>query len=99
MIKDLINLFKRYNSVKTYNLGHLQKKGLIILDDIGCCPNCGSKNIILRFYIPTDGSKPNIDPEEVCKDCRYGDKKGGFANTNFINIRNNKIDKLINGSK
>jgi hypothetical protein len=56
MIKKLLSLFPNQNN-KTYDLGKLQKSGFIgTLDDLSSCPNCKSKNIDWKFFIPFDES-------------------------------------------
>lgn len=101
MIKKLLfpitsSLFPN-QSDKTYDLGKLQKNGFIKpLEDLSGCPNCGSKNIKCKFFIPTDGSKPTIPPENICSDCGYKDKKGEFEKTNKSILREKKINKILN---
>ena len=93
-IKDWISSFRESN--KTYDLGKLQRAGFISeLPDISACPNCKSKNIKWKFPIPTDGSKPNLDGESICKDCGYGDKKGEFELTNLALNRGEKINGIL----
>lgn len=94
-IKDWISSFRE--SGKTYDLGKLQKAGLLpTLPDMSACPNCKSKNIKWKFLIPTDGSKPTLDGESICKDCGYSDKKGEFEKTNMASKRQEKINKILN---
>ena len=95
MIKKLLSLFPNQND-KTYDLGKLQKSGFISsLPDMSGCPNCKSKNIEWRFFIPTDGSKPTQDSLSVCKDCGYKDKRGEFERTNKALYRENKINQIL----
>jgi len=95
MIKKLLSLFPNQNN-KTYDLEKLQKSGFIgTLDDLSSCPNCKSKNIEWRFFIPTDGSKPTQDSISVCKDCEYKDKRGEFERTNKALYRENKINQIL----
>lgn len=94
-IKDWISSFRE--SGKTYDLGKLQKAGLLAqIPDLSACPNCKSKNIKWKFLIPTDGSKPTLDGESICKDCGYSDKKGEFELTNMASNRQEKINKILN---
>ena len=94
-IKNWISSFRDSN--KTYDLGKLQKAGLISpIPDLSACPNCKSKNIKWKFLIPTDGSKPTLDGESICKDCGYSDKKGEFELTNLATNRQEKINKILN---
>jgi predicted Zn-ribbon and HTH transcriptional regulator len=94
-IKDWISSFRDSN--KTIDLGKLQKAGYIpTLPDMSACPNCKSKNIKWSFLIPTDGSKPTLDGESICKDCGYSDKKGEFELTNKSIYRQEKINKILN---
>jgi superfamily II helicase len=94
-IKDWISSFRE--SGKTYDLGKLQKAGLIApIPDMSACPNCKSKNIKWKLLIPTDGSKPTLDGESICKDCGYSDKKGEFELTNMAFNRQEKINKILN---
>lgn len=93
-IKDWISSFRESN--KTYDLGKLQKAGLLqTLPDMSACPNCKSKNIKWTFYIPTNGSKPTLDAESICKDCGYKDKKGEFEKTNLASNRQEKINQIL----
>jgi len=95
MIKKLLSLFPNQSN-KTYDLGKLQKSGFIgTLDDWSACPNCKSKNIEWRFFIPIDGSKPTQDSLSVCKDCGYKDKRGEFEKTNKSLYRENKINQIL----
>jgi hypothetical protein len=95
MIKKLLSLFPNQND-KTYDLGKLQKSGFISsLPDMSGCPNCKSKNISWKFFIPTDGSKPTQDSLSVCKDCGYKDKRGEFERTNKALYRENKINQIL----
>ena len=94
-IKNWISSFRE--SGKTYDLGKLQKAGLLSpIPDLSACPNCKSKNIKWKFLIPTDGSKPTLDGESICKDCGYSDKKGEFEKTNMASKRQEKINKILN---
>jgi predicted Zn-ribbon and HTH transcriptional regulator len=95
MIKKLLKLFPKSKS-KTYDLGKLQKSGYIeTLEDLSGCPNCKSKNITWKFFIPTDGSKPTIPSQSVCNDCGYKDEKGQFEMTNKSILREKKINKIL----
>jgi len=95
MIKKLLSLFPNQSN-KTYDLGKLQKSGFIgTLDDWSACPNCKSKNIEWRFFIPVDGSKPTQDSLSVCKDCGYKDKRGEFERTNKSLLREKKINQIL----
>jgi predicted Zn-ribbon and HTH transcriptional regulator len=95
MIKKLLSLFPNQSN-KTYDLGKLQKSGFIgTLDDWSACPNCKSKNISWKFFIPVDGSKPTQDSISVCKDCGYKDKRGEFERTNKAIYRENKINQIL----
>jgi len=95
MIKKLLSLFPRQSN-KTYDLGKLQKSGYIeTLEDLSGCPNCKSKNIAWKFFIPADGSKPTQDSISVCKDCRYKDKRGEFERTNKALYREKKINQIL----
>jgi len=95
MIKKLLSLFPNQSN-KTYDLGKLQKSGFIgTLDDWSACPNCKSKNISWKFFIPTDGSKLTQDGISVCKDCGYKDKRGEFERTNKALYRENKINQIL----
>jgi len=95
MIKKLLSLFPN-QSDKTYDLGKLQKVGFIKpLHDLSACPNCKSKNISWKFFIPTDGSKSTQDSITVCQDCGYKDKRGGFEETNKSISRQQKIKQLL----
>lgn len=99
-IKDWISSFRE--SGKTYDLGKLQKAGLIVIlapkptpiPDMSACPNCKSKNIKWEFLIPTDGSKPTLDGESICGDCGYKDKS--FELTNLASKRQEKINQILN---
>lgn len=92
-IKDWISSFRE--SGKTYDLGKLQKAGLIApIPDMSACPNCKSKNIKWKFLIPTDGSKPTLDGESICGDCGYKDKS--FELTNLASNRQEKINQILN---
>jgi predicted Zn-ribbon and HTH transcriptional regulator len=96
MIKKLLSLFPNQNN-KTYDLGKLQKIGFIKpLEDFSCCPNCKSKNIAWKFFIPTDGSKPTTPSQSICNDCGYKDKKGEFEKTNKSILREKKINQILN---
>jgi len=95
MIKKLLKLFPKSKS-KTYDLGKLQKSGYIeTLEDLSGCPNCKSKNITWKFFIPTDGSKPTIPSQSLCNDCGYKDEKGQFEMTNKSILREKKINKIL----
>lgn len=95
MIKKLLSLFPNQNN-KTYDLGKLQKSGFIgTLDDLSVCPNCKSKDIIWKFFIPTDGSKTIQDSLSICRDCGYNDKRGGFEETNKAIYRQQKINQVL----
>ena len=95
MIKKLLSLFPNQNN-KTYDLGKLQKFGFIEpLEDLSGCPNCKSKNIIWKFFIPTDGSKPTIPSQSICNDCGYKDDKGEFEKTNKSLLREKKINQIL----
>ena len=95
MIKKLLSLFPNQNN-KTYDLGKLQKSGFIgTLDDWSSCPNCKSKNIAWKFFIPTDGSRPTQDSISICQDCGYKDKRGEFERTNKALYRENKINQVL----
>lgn len=95
MINKLLSLFPNQNN-KTYDLGKLQKVGFIkTLEDLSACPNCKSKNVAWKFYIPTDGSKPNQESDSICKDCGYKDKRGEFEKTNQAILRNKKINQIL----
>jgi rubredoxin len=95
MIKKLLSLFPNQNN-KTYDLGKLQKSGFISsLPDMSGCPNCKSKNISWKFFIPTDGSKPTIPSQSVCNDCGYKDNKGEFEKTNKSLLREKKINQIL----
>lgn len=95
MIKKLLKLFPKSKS-KTYDLGKLQKSGYIeTLEDLSGCPNCKSKNITWKFFIPTDGSKPTIPSQSFCNDCGYKDEKGQFEMTNKSILREKKINKIL----
>lgn len=95
MIKKLLSLFPRQSN-KTYDLGKLQKSGFIgTLEDLSGCPNCKSKNITWKFFIPTDGSKPTIPSQSICNDCGYKDNKGEFEKTNKSLLREKKINQIL----
>ena len=95
MIKKLLKLFPKSKS-KTYDLGKLQKSGYIeTLEDLSGCPNCKSKNITWKFFIPIGGSKPTIPSQSVCNDCGYKDEKGQFEMTNKSILRDKKISKIL----
>ena len=95
MIKKLLSLFPNQNN-KTYDLGKLQKFGFIEpLEDLSGCPNCKSKNIVWKFFIPTDGSKPTIPSQSICNDCGYKDDKGEFEKTNKSLLREKKINQIL----
>ncbi len=89
------NFFSKDTNV--FDLGKLQKYNLIKLEELHYCPKCRSKNIEWKFLIPTDGSKPTFDHTEICKDCDYKDKRGGFKITNMSLIRENKINQVLYG--
>lgn len=96
MINKLLSLFPNQSN-KTYDLGKLQKVGFIKpLEDLSGCPNCKSKNITWKFFIPTDGSKPTQDSISICKDCGYKDKRGEFEKTNKSLLREKKINQILN---
>jgi len=95
MIKKLLSLFPNQSN-KTYDLGKLQKSGYIsTLPDISACPNCKSKNIAWKFFIPVDGSRPTQDSISICQDCGYKDKRGEFEKTNQALYRQNKINQVL----
>lgn len=95
MINKLLSLFPNQSN-KTYDLGKLQKVGFIKpLEDLSGCPNCKSKNISWKFFIPVDGSKPTQDSISVCKDCGYKDKRGEFEKTNKSLLREKKINQIL----
>ena len=97
MINKLLSLFPNQSN-KTYDLGKLQKSGFISsLPDMSACPNCKGKNINWKFFIPTDGSKQTQDSISTCSDCGYTDKRGGFEETNKAILRQEKINKILNG--
>lgn len=98
MIKKLLSLFPNQSN-KTYDLGKLQKSGFIeTLEDLSACPNCKSKNISWKFFIPVDGSKPTQDSISICQDCGYKDKRGEFERTNKALYRENKINQVLDES-
>jgi len=83
---------------KTYDLGKLVNHGLIKqLPDTSNCPQCSSKNIAWKFFIPVNGSKPIKDSLSICQDCGYWDKKGEFEKTNKSILREKKINRLLDG--
>jgi len=95
MIKKLLSLFPNQSN-KTYDLGKLQKSGFIgTLDDLSGCPNCKSKNIKWKFFIPIDGSKPTEPEQSICNDCGYKDKRGEFEKTNKALLREKKINQIL----
>ena len=95
MINKLLSLFPRQSN-KTYDLGKLQKSGFISeIPDMSACPNCKSKNITWKLFIPTDGSKPTEPDKSICQDCGYKDKRGGFEETNKSIFRQNKINQVL----
>ena len=95
MINKLLNLFPRQSN-KTYELGKLQDSGFISeIPDMSACPNCKSKNINWKFFIPIDGSKPTQDSISTCSDCGYKDKRGEFEKTNKALHRENKINQIL----
>lgn len=95
MIKKLLSLFPNQSN-KTYDLGKLQKSGFIgTLEDLSGCPNCKSKNIKWKFFIPTDGSKPTIPSQSICNDCGYKDDRGEFEKTNKSLLREKKINQIL----
>ena len=76
MINKLLSLFPRQNN-KTYDLGKLQNSGFIkSIEDLSGCPNCKSKNITWKFFIPIGGSKSTIPSQNICNDCGYKDEEG-----------------------
>ena len=95
MIKKLLSLFPRQSN-KTYDLGKLQDVGFISeIPDMSACPKCKSKKISWKFFIPTDGSKPNQESESICSECGYKDKRGEFEKTNMALYRENKINEIL----
>lgn len=95
MIKKLLSLFPRQDN-KVYDLGKLQTSGFIeSLPDLSGCPNCKSKNITWKFFIPTDGSIPTQSSQSCCNDCGYKDNKGEFEKTNKALLREKKINKIL----
>ena len=83
---------------RKFDLGNLQNSGFIKeLDDLSACPNCSSKNIAWKFFIPMNGSKPTGDSLTICQDCGYKDKKGEFEKTNKSILRDKKINQIIDG--
>jgi len=95
MIKKILNLFPKSKS-KTYDLGKLQKSGYIeTLQDLSGCPNCKSKNITWKFFIPMDGSVPKEPSYSICNDCGYKDEKGQFEMTNKSILREKKINQIL----
>ena len=95
MIKKLLSLFPRQNN-KTYDLGKLQNSGFIKpIEDLSGCPNCKSKNITWKFFIPIDGSKSTIPSQNICNDCGYKDEKGQFEMTNKSILREKKINQIL----
>ena len=96
MIKKILSLFSNQN--KTYDLEKLQKYGYIkTLEDLSACPNCRSKNITWKFFIPTDCSEPAKPSLSVCQKCGYEDVRGGFEKTNKAILREKKINQILNG--
>jgi predicted Zn-ribbon and HTH transcriptional regulator len=96
MINKLLSLFPNQSN-KTYDLGKLQNSGFIKpIEDLSGCPNCKSKNITWKFFIPIGGSKPTIPSQNICNDCGYTDKRGGFEETNKAILRQEKINQILN---
>jgi predicted Zn-ribbon and HTH transcriptional regulator len=96
LVTTIKNLFS--DNQRTFDLGKLQKVGFIKpLEDLSGCPNCKSKNISWKFFIPVDGSKPTQPSLSICKDCGYQDIRGEFEKTNKSLLREKKINQILNG--
>jgi len=69
--------------------------------DLSYCPTCSSENISAVFHIITDKSKSKSKskcyPTSICKNCGYSDEWMGFEKTNRSNLRDEKINKILNG--
>lgn len=59
------------------------------------CPRCNSTNIITRYiYSSVYGTIPE-KPKDFCKNCGFFSYIQ-FETLNFINLRDDKINKIIN---
>lgn len=64
----------------------------------GCCPECGSPKVTVRFFVPIkpiEGIKPPL-PISNCNDCKF-ESNENFKIINFRKNRSNNIDKIIYG--
>ena len=97
----ILSFFKRIfesSNCKTYDLGKLQTHGFVeTIDDLSACPNCNSKNIAWKFFIPVNGSEPTTPPQDICNHCGYKDIKGEFMKTNMSIYRDKKINQILDG--
>lgn len=61
------------------------------------CPKCGSKNVGKFFTIPVNMKNPvlHIGTKDKCYDCKYEEPKDGFELINKIEIRNKKIETIL----
>ena len=88
------SFYKKKHNERSYDLGKMQKYKLIEeIEDLSACPNCRSKDISWRFFIPTDGSYAKKDSFEICNKCGYKDEN--FRSTNITLNREYKINKIL----
>ena len=65
------------------------------------CPKCGSKRVGAVFYVPVGkiGKVRNspTPPKDRCLDCKYEELRGYFEIINLQEVRQQKIESILDG--
>lgn len=65
------------------------------------CPKCGSKRVAAVFYVPVGKIGKVLTsptpPKDRCQDCRYEELRGHFEIINLQEVRQQKIESILDG--
>ena len=64
--------------------------------DLSFCPKCGSQKVATVYSVPVGKVWiPPTPPKDRCLDCRYEELKGHFEITNLREVRQQKIESIL----
>ena len=61
------------------------------------CPKCNSKNVAAIFSVPVGKYGYLQAPRDRCLDCRYEELRGHFEIINQLEVRDKKIEDILDG--
>jgi len=62
------------------------------------CPKCGSQKVAAVYFVPLGKVWiPPTPPKDRCLDCRYEELRGHFEIINLQEVRQQKIENILDG--